>query len=77
MMSLSPAEARVVALAVREGLTNREIAERLCVSENTVKTQLRDAREKLGGAGAGWRWWLRASYALGRAEAVGSCDGGN
>ncbi|HEX2186218.1 MAG TPA: helix-turn-helix transcriptional regulator [Chloroflexota bacterium] len=44
---LTPAERQVIALLVR-GLSNRQIAERLVVSENTVLSHLRHAYEKLG-----------------------------
>ena len=39
---------REISLLVVEGLTNREIAAGLSISENTVKTQLKRIFEKLG-----------------------------
>jgi DNA-binding CsgD family transcriptional regulator len=45
--SLTEAELRVVNLAA-EGLTNREIAERLFVSRRTVATHLEHVFQKLG-----------------------------
>jgi DNA-binding CsgD family transcriptional regulator len=45
--SLTPAEARVASLVAR-GCTNGEVAERLFVSVNTVKTQLGHVYAKLG-----------------------------
>ncbi|MBV8950808.1 MAG: hypothetical protein JOZ99_08035 [Actinobacteria bacterium] len=45
--SLTPAELRVV-LLVAEGLTNRQVAERLFLSTYTVGTHLKHAFEKLG-----------------------------
>jgi DNA-binding CsgD family transcriptional regulator len=45
--SLTEAELRVVGLAA-EGLTNREIAERLFVSRRTVATHLEHVFQKLG-----------------------------
>ncbi len=47
---LTPAERQVVALLAR-GLGNRQIADALTVSENTVQTHLRHAYEKLGVGG--------------------------
>ena len=44
---LTPAERQVVALLVH-GLSNRQIAERLVVSENSILSHLRHAYEKLG-----------------------------
>lgn len=37
-----------MAQLVTEGLTNKEIGERLSVSQNTIKTQLKSVFEKLG-----------------------------
>lgn len=45
--SLTPAELRVARLAA-QGLTNREIAQRLCISTKTVEWQLSHAYVKLG-----------------------------
>lgn len=45
--SLTEAELRVVSLAA-EGLTNREIAERLFVTKRTVATHLEHVFQKLG-----------------------------
>ncbi|MGH2773856.1 MAG: response regulator transcription factor [Actinomycetota bacterium] len=45
--SLTEAELRVVSLTA-EGLTNREIAERLFVSKRTVATHLEHVFQKLG-----------------------------
>jgi DNA-binding CsgD family transcriptional regulator len=45
--SLTQAELRVVVLAA-EGLTNREVAERLFVSRRTVATHLEHVFQKLG-----------------------------
>jgi two-component system, NarL family, response regulator LiaR len=44
---LSSREAEVIAL-IASGLTNQEIAERACVSLNTVKTYIRSAYQKIG-----------------------------
>lgn len=44
---LTPQERAVVALLVR-GCGNRQLAERLCISENTVEAHLRHAYDKLG-----------------------------
>lgn len=44
---LTAREQEVVAFVV-EGLTNREIAERLCLSTNTIRTHLQSASGKLG-----------------------------
>jgi two-component system, NarL family, response regulator LiaR len=44
---LSSREAEVIAL-IASGLTNQEIAERACVSLNTVKTYIRSAYHKIG-----------------------------
>jgi DNA-binding NarL/FixJ family response regulator len=44
---LTPSELRVATL-VSEGWTNREIAERLSISMNTVETHIRKIYEKLG-----------------------------
>jgi DNA-binding CsgD family transcriptional regulator len=45
--SLTEAELRVVALAA-EGLTNRQVAERLFVSRRTVATHMEHVFQKLG-----------------------------
>jgi DNA-binding CsgD family transcriptional regulator len=45
--SLTSQERAVVTLLLR-GLGNRQLAERLCISENTVEAHLRHAYEKLG-----------------------------
>ena len=45
---LSPAEEAAVALVVREGLTNRQIAQRLGRSHKTVANQLSNVYAKLG-----------------------------
>lgn len=45
--SLTRREREIVAL-VAEGLTNRELAERLCISEATVRTHLTSIFLKLG-----------------------------
>jgi DNA-binding CsgD family transcriptional regulator len=45
--ALTPSERRVVALAAR-GMTNREIAQALFVTEKTVETHLTHAYSKLG-----------------------------
>jgi PAS domain S-box-containing protein len=45
--SLSPREREVLALLAR-GLTGEQIAERLVLSPETVRTHIRNAREKLG-----------------------------
>jgi len=46
-LSITPRELEILAL-VAEGLSNREIAEKLFVSENTVKTHCSRAFDKLG-----------------------------
>ena len=46
-LGITPRELEILSL-VAEGLSNREIAERLYVSENTVKTHCSRAFEKLG-----------------------------
>jgi DNA-binding CsgD family transcriptional regulator len=46
-LGVTPRELEILAL-VAEGLSNREIAERLFVSENTVKTHCSRAFDKLG-----------------------------
>ena len=46
-MSLTNRESQVLAL-IAEGLANKEIAARLHISENTVKTHVRHILEKLG-----------------------------
>lgn len=46
-LGITPREMEILAL-VAEGLSNREIAERLFVSENTVKTHCSRAFDKLG-----------------------------
>lgn len=43
---LTPREVEILQYVIR-GLTNREIAEELCISENTVKNHLRNVMEKL------------------------------
>jgi LuxR family maltose regulon positive regulatory protein len=45
--TLTKKELATLALLV-EGLSNREISDRLCVSTNTVKTHLKSAYGKLG-----------------------------
>ena len=45
--SLTPQEQAVVTLLLR-GCGNRQLAERLCISENTVEAHLRHAYEKIG-----------------------------
>jgi PAS domain S-box-containing protein len=45
--SLSPREREVLALLAR-GLTGEQIAERLVLSPETIRTHIRNAREKLG-----------------------------
>jgi len=45
--TLSPREREVLALLAR-GLTGEQIAERLVLSPETVRTHIRNAREKLG-----------------------------
>lgn len=44
---LTPAEMRVAYLAA-DGLPHAEIADRLCVTKNTIKTHLRNTYQKLG-----------------------------
>ena len=56
--ALTPGE-RAVAELVAEGLSNPEVAERLFLSRNTVKTHLAKAMRKLG---------LRSRFELARAE---------
>jgi ATP/maltotriose-dependent transcriptional regulator MalT len=46
-LCITPRELEILAL-VAEGLSNREIADRLFVSENTVKTHCSRAFDKLG-----------------------------
>ena len=46
-LGITPRELEILAL-IAEGLSNREIAERLFVSENTVKTHCSRAFDKLG-----------------------------
>lgn len=46
-LSITPREMEILGL-VAEGLSNREIAEKLFVSENTVKTHCSRAFDKLG-----------------------------
>ena len=45
--ALSPRELEVLAL-IAEGLTNQQIADRACVSINSVKTYIRSAYRKIG-----------------------------
>jgi ATP/maltotriose-dependent transcriptional regulator MalT len=46
-LGITPRELEILSL-IAEGLSNREIAERLFVSENTVKTHCSRAFDKLG-----------------------------
>ena len=46
-LSITPRELEILEL-IAKGLSNREIAERLCVSENTVKTHSSRVFDKLG-----------------------------
>lgn len=46
-LPLTPAQARALALAA-EGLTTDEIASVLTLSAHTIKTELKDARDRLG-----------------------------
>ena len=52
MLKLTPREYEVLAI-VAEGRTNREIAERLFISERTVGVHVRNILGKLGVAGRG------------------------
>jgi len=45
--SLTPREEEVLDLLAREGLTNRELAERLVVVEKTIWTHLKNIYRKL------------------------------
>lgn len=47
LKSLTKREREIVAL-IAEGLTNRELAERMCISEATVRTHLTSIFLKLG-----------------------------
>jgi DNA-binding NarL/FixJ family response regulator len=62
--SLTPSELRVAELAV-QGMTNREIAQRLFVTMKTVETHLRHCYQKLEIAGRG-----ELAAALGAPESV-------
>ena len=79
---LTPREQEVLAL-VREGLTNAEIAERLSVSADTVKTHVSQILSKLGvgtreeaaawapeAEGEGWTWRRWVMVGLGTATVV-------
>ena len=81
---LTPREQEVLAL-VREGLTNGEIAERLSVSADTVKTHVSQILSKLGvgtreeaaawapeAEGEGWTWRRWVMVGLGTATVVGT-----
>jgi DNA-binding CsgD family transcriptional regulator len=46
-LGITPRELEILQL-IAEGLSNREIAERVCVSENTVKTHSSRVFDKLG-----------------------------
>jgi len=46
-LSITPREMEILEL-IAQGLSNREIAEKLCVSENTVKTHSSRVFDKLG-----------------------------
>jgi DNA-binding NarL/FixJ family response regulator len=48
-VGLTPREAETLALVTR-GLSNHEIAEKLCVSANTLKSHIRQAYRKIGAA---------------------------
>ena len=58
--ALTRSELKVVELAVNH-LTNKEIASRLVISENTVKTHLQNVYKKLGIRNRGQllEWWMQ------------------
>lgn len=64
---LTPQQQACVELLL-DGLSNREIAERLGVELNTVKAHLLTARATLGGGGENARWWVKMAHALGYAR---------
>ena len=53
---LTKREAQIVALMAQR-YSNEDVAERLCISINTLKTHLRHIHQKLGNRGQILAWW--------------------